>query len=226
VEPNRRRLLAKVVEETADPALERLRRMAADHGIWLLIGSLPVRVGPEKVANRSFLIADDGAIVARYDKIHLFDVVLGDGTDFQESRTYLGGREARIAASPWGKIGLSICYDLRFPQLYRAYAQAGARLLTAPSAFTRVTGEAHWHVLVRARAIECGAFVLAPAQCGLHAPGRESYGHSLIVDPWGRVVGDGGDEPGIVVADLDLAAADEARRKVPSLFQDVTFELT
>ncbi len=226
IEPDRKRLLAKVVEEVADPALARLRKVAADAGIWLLIGSLPVRVGPDKVANRSFLITDDGAIAARYDKIHLFDVDLGDGTEYKESRTYQGGREGRVATTPWGKIGLSICYDLRFPQLYRGYGQKGASMLAVPSAFTAATGEAHWHVLLRARAIETGAFVLAPAQCGMHVPGRETYGHSLIVDPWGRVVGDGGTESGIVVADLDLGEVDEARRKVPSLMQDVAFELT
>lgn len=226
MEPDAKRLLAEVTDEAEDPALKRLRKVAADNEIWLLIGSLPVRAGAGKVANRSFLIDDTGGIVARYDKIHLFDVDLGDGTEYKESRTYEGGRRGRVADSPWGRIGLSICYDLRFPQLYRAYGQAGATMMTVPAAFTRTTGEAHWHVLLRARAIETGAFVLAPAQCGLHAPGRETYGHSLIVDPWGRIVGDGGDQPGIVVADLDFGEVEEARRKVPSLTQDVAFELT
>ncbi|MEX1148329.1 MAG: nitrilase-related carbon-nitrogen hydrolase, partial [Sphingomonadales bacterium] len=150
----------------------------------------------------------------------------GDGVVYRESNTYAGGRTARVAVTPWGKVGMTICYDVRFPHLYRACARAGAVLLTVPSAFTRPTGDAHWHVLLRARAIETGAFVLAPAQCGLNAPGRETYGHSLIVDPWGRVVADGGSDPGLVVADLDLDAVAEARRRIPSLTQDVAFELT
>jgi predicted amidohydrolase len=225
MEPDRDRLLSKVVPEEEDVALARLRAIAADAGIWLLIGSLAVKAGPDKVANRSFLVDDKGRIVSRYDKIHLFDVDLGDGTDYRESRTYEAGRAGRVAETPWGKLGLSICYDLRFPQLYRAYGQAGAAMIAVPSAFTRTTGEAHWHVLLRARAIETGAYVLAPAQCGVHISGRETYGHSLIVDPWGRVVGDGGSDPGVVVADLDFDEVAKMRRRIPSLMQDVAFEL-
>ena len=225
MEPDRDRLLSKVVPEEDDTGLARLRAIAADAGIWLLIGSLAVKAGPNKVANRSFLVDDKGRIVSRYDKIHLFDVDLGDGTDYRESRTYEAGREGRIAETPWGKLGLSICYDLRFPHLYRTYGQAGAAMIAVPSAFTRTTGEAHWHVLLRARAIETGAYVLAPAQCGVHISGRETYGHSLIVDPWGRVVGDGGTDPGVVVADLDFDEVIKMRRRIPSLMQDVAFEL-
>lgn len=225
MEPDRDRLLSKVVPEQEDTALARLRDIAAGAGIWLLIGSLAVRAGPDRVANRSFLVDDKGRIVSRYDKIHLFDVDLGDGKEYSESRTYEAGREGRIAETPWGKIGLSICYDLRFPQLYRAYGQAGASMIAVPSAFTRATGEAHWHVLLRARAIETGAYILAPAQCGVHISGRETYGHSLIVDPWGRVVGDGGMDPGVVVADLDFDEVAKMRSRIPSLMQDVAFEL-
>lgn len=226
IEPDTARLLEHVVAEADDPALARFTALARELEIWLLIGSLPIRAGTNKIANRSFLVDDSGRVVARYDKIHLFDVELGDGVRYRESATYAAGQAANVALTPWGGVGLSICYDLRFPHLYRAYGKAGATMMTVPSAFTRATGEAHWHVLLRARAIETGAYVLAPAQCGLNAPGRQTYGHSLIVDPWGRVVGDGGDQPGLVVADLDMGAVGDARRRMPSLMQDVAFELT
>ena len=182
------------------------RALAEELGIWLLIGSLAIKVSDTKTANRSFLIDPKGAIAARYDKIHLFDVDLPSGENYRESNTVAGGDRAVTADLPWGKIGMSVCYDLRFPQLYRALAQAGAFLLTVPSAFTETTGKAHWHVLLRARAIENGAFVIAPAQGGTHADGRKTYGHSLIVAPWGEVLAEAGTDPGVIVADIDHGA--------------------
>ncbi|MDA5192354.1 carbon-nitrogen hydrolase family protein [Govanella unica] len=222
---DKERQRAMIVPEAADPALAAFRSLAADLRIWLLIGSLPILGASGKFLNRSFLLDPAGAVRARYDKIHLFDVELGEGRSFRESDQYEGGTSAVLAETPWGPLGLSICYDVRFPQLYRAYAQAGAGLLTVPSAFTPWTGEAHWHALLRARAIECGAFVLAPAQTGDHGGGRATYGHSLVVDPWGRVLADGGAEPGVVLVELDLSAVAEARAKIPSLRHDVAFRV-
>lgn len=217
---------AVVVREEADPALAAFRGLAAELETWLLIGSLPLLEGDDgKFVNRSFLLDPAGAIRARYDKIHLFDVELGEGRSFRESDQYQGGRSGVVAETPFGSVGLSVCYDVRFPQLYRAYAQAGAAILTVPSAFTPWTGEAHWHALLRARAIECGAFVLAPAQTGDHGGGRQTYGHSLVVDPWGQVLADGGTDVGVVMADLDLAAVAEARARIPALGHDVAFKV-
>lgn len=210
--------------EDADRALARFREIASELGIWLLIGSLPLSDG-DKIANRCFMIAPNGRIAARYDKLHLFDVDLGEGRVYRESAAYTAGSTGELVETPWGLVGLSICYDLRFPHLYRRYAQAGARFLTVPSAFTPWTGEAHWHVLLRARAIETGCFVLAPAQVGEHGGGRATFGHSLVVDPWGRILGDGGDAPGLLVVDLDLDEVETARRKIPSLRHDVAFEI-
>jgi predicted amidohydrolase len=173
--------------------------------------------------NRSLLVDPTGAITARYDKLHLFDVDVGDGQSYKESATVEPGERAQIAATPWGLLGLSICYDLRFAYLYRALAQAGAAMLTVPAAFTHATGKAHWHILARARAIETGSYVLAPNQCGTHAEGRRTWGHSLIVDPWGEVVADGGDDVGVVSATIDLDAVAEARRKIPALKHDRSF---
>jgi predicted amidohydrolase len=192
--------------------------------VWLLIGSLAIKVSDTKTANRSFLIDPKGRIAARYNKIHLFDVDLPSGETYRESNTVAGGGRAVLADLPWGKIGLTICYDLRFPQLYRALAQKGAFLLTVPSAFTETTGKAHWHVLLRARAIENGAFVIAPAQGGIHANGRATYGHSLIVAPWGEILAEAGTEPGIIVADIDPARVADARGRVPNLRHDRPFE--
>src|SRR6201999_2584166 len=176
-------------------------------------------------ANRSFLIAPDGAITARYSKIHLFDVELASGETYRESNTVEGGNEAVVADTDFGRIGLSICYDLRFPQLYRRLAQKGAFLLTVPSAFTVPTGEAHWHVLLRARAIENAAFVIAPAQGGTHANGRKTYGHSLIVSPWGEIIAESaGEEPGIIPAVLDLDQVAATRARIPALRHDRVFE--
>jgi predicted amidohydrolase len=216
--------LERSFPEQTDPSLPAFRALAAELGAWLLIGSLAIKVSDAKTANRSFLIDPKGAIAARYDKIHLFDVDLPSGEKYRESGTVAGGGRAVTADLPWGKIGLSVCYDLRFPQLYRMLAQAGALLLTVPAAFTETTGKAHWHVLLRARAIENGAFVLAPAQGGSHAGGRKTYGHSLIVGPWGEVLAEAGTDPGVIVADIDPALALEARTRIPSLRHDVPFE--
>jgi predicted amidohydrolase len=216
--------LERSFPEQADPALPAFRTLAAELGAWLLIGSLAIKVSDTKTANRSFLIDPKGAIVARYDKIHLFDVDLPSGEKYRESNTVAGGGHAVTADLPWGKIGLSVCYDLRFPQLYRTLAQAGALLLTVPAAFTDTTGKAHWHVLLRTRAIENGAFVIAPAQGGTHAGGRKTYGHSLIVAPWGEVLAEAGTDPGVIVADIDLARAADARARIPNLKHDRPFE--
>ncbi len=176
-----------------------------------------------RVANRSYLVDATGEVVAHYSKIHMFDVDLPGGESYRESRTYEPGAAACIAETPWGGLGMTVCYDLRFPRLYRELAQAGARYLSVPSAFTKVTGEAHWHVLLRARAIENGCFVFAPAQCGRHYDNRHTFGHSLIVDPWGDVLADGGDEVGFVTAEIDARRVDEARAMIPSLEHDRPF---
>jgi predicted amidohydrolase len=223
IEPVKPQLLAKARTEAEHDALPEFRALAAELGIWLLIGSLQVKLDQTSLANRSFLIDDTGAVAARYDKIHMFDVDLRGGESYRESATFRPGERAVVAATPWGRLGLTVCYDLRFAYLYRALAQAGAAFLTVPAAFTRPTGEAHWHVLLRARAIETGAYVFAPAQCGAHAEGRKTYGHSLIVAPWGEVLADGGDEPGIILAEIDPAKVDAARSMIPALRHDRSF---
>jgi len=215
--------LARSFDEAGDPALPVFAALARELKIWLLIGSLAIKVSDNKTANRSFLLAPDGSIRARYSKIHLFDVELASGEVYRESNTVAGGGEAVIADTDWGRIGLTVCYDVRFPQLYRKLAQEGAFLFTVPSAFTVPTGVAHWHVLLRARAIENGAFVLAPAQGGLHANGRKTYGHSLIVSPWGEVLAEAGGDPGVIVADIDPELSKQAREKVPNLQHDRAF---
>jgi predicted amidohydrolase len=201
------------------------RKLAAELGIYLHVGSLALSAGDGRAVNRGFLIGAEGEILARYDKIHMFDVDLAGGESYRESRSYVPGDRAVVAETPFARIGLSICYDLRFPRLYRDLARAGADLLAIPSAFTRQTGEAHWHVLVRARAIENGTWVVAAAQGGRHESGRESYGHSLVVSPWGEVVAEGGTEPGVVLADIDPAAVQEARRRIPSLYHERPYTL-
>jgi len=216
--------LERSFPEQTDPALPAFRALAEELGAWLLIGSLAIKVSESKTANRSLLIDPKGAIAARYDKIHLFDVDLPSGETYRESNTVAGGNRAVIADLPWGKIGLSVCYDLRFPQLYRALAQAGAFMLSVPSAFTETTGKAHWHSLLRARAIENGAFVIAPAQGGTHANGRNTYGHSLIVSPWGEVLAEVGTDPGVIVADIDPALCADARARISNLKHDRPFE--
>lgn len=224
---NKKALAAKTTFEADDITLAAMRDLARETGAWILIGSLVVKhegaaddAGRPKFANRSILIDDGGEVRARYDKIHMFDVDLDGGESYRESKAYEPGGHSTLADTPWAKLGMTICYDLRFPHLYRGLAQACAGAFAIPAAFTRPTGRAHWHVLMRARAIENAAFVIAPAQCGEHGGGRETYGHSLIVDPWGEVLADGGEEPGIVIAEIDMAKVDEARAKVPSLRHD------
>ncbi|HEV2897495.1 MAG TPA: carbon-nitrogen hydrolase family protein [Pseudaminobacter sp.] len=201
-----------------DPIAAASARLAAELGIFLHIGSTAILRADGKLANRALLFAPDGALVAAYDKIHMFDVDLDNDESWRESAAYEAGREGVVADLPFARLGFAICYDLRFPQLFRAEALAGADVLTVPAAFTRQTGEAHWHVLLRARAIENGAFVIAAAQGGLHEDGRETYGHSLIVDPWGRVLAEAAhDEPAVVVAEIDTALSAAARKKIPNL---------
>jgi len=223
MEPRRARVIELAAPEESHPALAAFRALARELDVWLLAGTVTVRTDEERVANRSCLIAPDGAVAARYDKIHMFDVDLPGGESYRESRTYRPGDAAVSAALPWGVLGMTVCYDVRFPHLYRALARAGADFLSVPSAFTRQTGAAHWHVLLRARAIEAGAYVFAPAQCGEHPGKRLTYGHSLIVDPWGRVLADGGEAPGFVVAELDTAEVAKARQALPSLEHDRPF---
>jgi len=211
----------KAHPEATEPALMAFRELSAELGIWLLAGSLVVKLEDDsRMANRSFLIDPSGVVVAKYDKVHMFDVDLEGGESYRESKRFRPGERAVVAETPWGPLGMTICYDMRFPSLYRTLAHAGARILTVPSSFTRPTGRAHWHTLLRARAIENGCFVIAPAQCGDHEDGRKTYGHSLIISPWGEVLADAGEEPGVIVADLDLAKVDEARSMVPSLTHD------
>lgn len=226
LETKSERLFANTFEEKDDPALAALRALAAAEKIWLLIGSLPVKISPQKLANRSFLIAPDGGVAARYDKIHMFDVDLEGGESYRESKNFEPGRAAVITDLPWGRLGMTVCYDLRFPQLYRALAQAGAGFLTVPAAFTRQTGEAHWHTLLKARAIETGCYVFAPAQGGKHECGRETFGHSLVIAPWGEIVAEAAhDAPCVVLAEIDTARIAEARGRVPSLGHDRDFAL-
>ncbi len=224
IEPVAAEALRKAPSEADHPALAAFAALARETGAWILVGSLSVRLPSGKLANRSLLLDNEGAVVARYDKIHRFDVRLRDDEWYRESDTIEAGSRAVLAPTPWGLMGLTVCYDVRFPHLYRALAQAGASLLTVPSAFTRTTGRAHWHVLNRARAIETGCWLLAPAQCGEHAEGRKTYGHSLIVDPWGEVVAEAGEMPGVITAELDLDRVAAARRRIPSLEHDRAFE--
>jgi predicted amidohydrolase len=219
------RLFAAIVPEESDVCLSTFRELARALAIHLHIGSLAIKTSPDHAANRSFLIDPKGEIVARYDKIHMFDVDLVGGESYRESRNYRAGDFGIVANLPWGRLGMSVCYDLRFPALYRAMAEAGASYLAVPSAFTRQTGEAHWHILLRARAIENGSFVFAAAQGGKHENGRETFGHSLIIDPWGRILAEGGTEPGIVLAKIDPAEISIARGRIPSLQHGRRFEI-
>lgn len=214
---NREALFAQLAEQDDDLSLKAYRDLARELNIHLHIGSLALRASPERAVNRSFLIGPDGAILASYDKIHMFDIDLGNGESYRESANYQPGETAVISDLPWGRIGLTICYDVRFPALYRALAESGASFLAVPAAFTKPTGEAHWHVLLRARAIENGCFVFAAAQGGLHENKRETFGHSLIIDPWGKVLAEGGIEPGFIMARIDPAEVTKARGKIPSL---------
>jgi predicted amidohydrolase len=225
MELSRERLFAAIAEEEKDLCLPAFRELARKHKLYLHIGSLAIRVSPERAANRSFVIDPHGEIIARYDKIHMFDVDLAGGESYRESSNFRPGDSAVVADLPWARFGLTICYDLRFPALYRALAEAGATVLTIPAAFTRQTGEAHWHTLIRARAIENGSFVLAAAQGGMHENGRATYGHSLVVDPWGRIIAEGGTEPGVILAEIDPAEVAAARAKVPSLQHGRRFDI-
>ena len=212
-------------EETRHPALPALRALSAQLKIWLLVGSIGVKAPDGRIFNRSYMISPAGEIAAHYDKIHLFDIDLGGGHSYHESATIAPGHAGVIAPCVDGTVGLSICYDIRFPMLYRSYAQAGAQMLAAPAAFTRITGMAHWHVLQRARAIENGAYMISPSQCGTLSGGAECYGHSLIVDPWGQVLAEAGDAPGVILAEIDVSKAKETRQRIPSLRHDRPFSL-
>jgi deaminated glutathione amidase len=214
---NRQALFEHLATEEDDRSLQAYRALAAELKIHLHVGSLAVKASQERAANRSFLIGPDGGVIASYDKIHMFDIDLGNGESYRESANYQPGETAVISDLPWGRIGLTICYDVRFPALYRALAESGASFLTVPSAFTRKTGEAHWHTLLRARAIENGCFVFAAAQGGIHENKRETYGHSLIIDPWGVVLAEAGTEPAVITAKIDPAKVETARKTVPSL---------
>lgn len=216
---NRERARAHLRDESGDPVLAAVRKAAAERGVWLHIGSLALsgERGDGRLVNRGFLIDGSGEIRARYDKIHLFDVDLPTGESWRESAAYAPGEHAVVAETPAGALGLSICYDLRFPDLYRELTGSGATILAIPAAFTVPTGEAHWHVLMRARAIEAGVFVVAAAQTGRHEDGRETYGHSLVVDPWGAVLLDMGTEPGLGFADIDSGRVEEVRQRLPAI---------
>lgn len=225
MELERERLFAAAEPENSNTALRHFQALARELSIWLHLGSLVVKVSDTKLANRAYLISPAGEVVARYDKIHMFDVDLPNGEVYRESTNYEPGTQAVVADLPWGKLGFSICYDLRFPYLYRALAHAGASFIAVPAAFTRLTGEAHWVTLLRARAIETQCFVFAAGQGGLHEHGRETFGHSLIVSPWGQVLAEGGVHPSVIFADVDLGQIADVRARVPSLRHDRKFEV-
>ena len=218
--PNDQELLRAAPTEETHPALAVFRDLARELNVWILLGSLAVKVASGRVNNRSYLIDNAGNIVASYNKAHLFDVSLKGGESYRESVAVEPGEQAVVAQTPWGKLGMTVCYDVRFAYLYRMLAQAGASFLTVPAAFTRTTGQAHWHVLIRARAIETGSFVFAPGQCGRRSWGRATFGHSLIVDPWGTVLADGGEEPGFICAEIDPTRVEDARQMIPALTHD------
>jgi deaminated glutathione amidase len=227
IERDRSKQMVETRPEDGSPAVAHFRSLARELKVWLHIGSMAVAVGDGQLANRAILINPQGAVAARYDKIHMFDVQLPGGESYRESKVFRPGTEAVTADLPWGKLGITICYDLRFPALYRALAQAGAEILAIPSAFTKPTGQAHWHTLMRARAIETGCYVIAAAQAGKHESGRETYGHSLVVAPWGDILAEaGGLEPGVIFADIDVAKVAEARNQVPSLQHDREFRVS
>ena len=218
-----REMRDRAAPENSHRALAAFRDLGAETGVWILVGSLAIARADGLLANRSYLLNGSGDIVARYDKIHMFDADLRNGEKYRESDSYAPGGEAQLAKTPWGVLGLTICYDVRFPLLYRKLAQSGAEMLSVPSAFTCPTGAAHWHVLLRARAIETGCYVFAPAQCGTHYGSRATYGHSLIVNPWGEVLADAGDEPGLIAADVDPSLVQSVRASLPSLKHDRPF---
>ena len=216
---------ANAEEEEADPSLTKLQKMAKDHQVWMLVGSLALK-GPEgRLVNRSFLLSSSGDVVASYDKIHMFDATLKNGRVIRESSAYAPGDRAVVARTPWTSIGMSICYDVRFPQLYRALAQAGAEVLAVPAAFTWQTGTVHWKALLQARAIENGAYVIAPATCGEHPGGHQTFGHAMVIDPNGQVLAEAGESPEVICAPIDIAQVTLARSRIPSLSHDRIFEL-
>ncbi len=220
LEPHRERHLAQIGTPDACATRDRFCAVAKAHGIWLHIGSMTFRVADDKVANRAVIIGPDGAVRASYDKIHLYDVDLPNGESYRESKLYRPGGEGVLVDLPWARLGVTICYDVRFPHLYRALAGAGADLLAVPASFTKTTGQAHWHTLLRSRAIENGAFVIAAAQGGHHACGRDTFGHSIIIDPWGTVIAEADTEPGVIVAEIDVGRVAEVRQRIPSLQHD------
>ncbi|MGO9173957.1 MAG: carbon-nitrogen hydrolase family protein [Rhodomicrobium sp.] len=219
------RLLEKIYPEEKTEGVPHFSRLARELGIWLHIGSLAVKVGNGRAANRAFLFAPDGNAVCRYDKIHMFDVDLPSGETYRESATFMPGARAFVALLPWGGLGIATCYDIRFPEQYQALARAGAKFLTAPSAFTKVTGEAHWHILLRARAIENGCFMFAAAQGGRHANGRTTFGHSLVISPWGEILAEAGTEPGVIVTAIDAGEVDRVRARIPALSHTREFKV-
>ncbi|MCO5131703.1 MAG: carbon-nitrogen hydrolase family protein [Xanthobacteraceae bacterium] len=223
---NRAALFEHLAVQDDDASLKAYRDLARELKIHLHVGSLALRATPERAVNRSFLLSPNGDILASYDKIHMFDIDLGNGESYRESANYQPGDSAVITDLPWGRLGMTICYDVRFPSLYRALAEAGASFLAVPSAFTKKTGEAHWHTLLRARAIENGCFVFAAAQAGLHENKRETFGHSLIVDPWGVVLADGGTDVGVTLATIDPTKVQAVRKNIPSLQHGRRFGIT
>ena len=225
MQENRKALFELLASEADDASLKAYQDLAAELKVHLHIGSLALKASPERAVNRSFLIGPSGDVLASYDKIHMFDIDLENGESYRESANYQPGETAVLADLPWGRLGLTICYDLRFPALFRALAEAGASFISVPAAFTKRTGEAHWHALLRARAIENGCYIFAAAQGGLHQNKRETFGHSLIIDPWGKVLADGGDREGIVTAEIDLAQSTLARSRIPSLTHDRPFAI-
>jgi predicted amidohydrolase len=220
IEPDNEKIPDSCFHEELDAGLAAFQAAAREYETWILIGSQLIKESDNSIVNRSLLIDAQGEIKARYDKLHMFDIELANGESYCESDVITPGNRAVIADLPWGKLGMTICYDLRFAALYRTLAQAGAEIITIPAAFTQTTGKAHWHTLVRARAIETGSYIIAPNQCGLHVDERASYGHSLIVDPWGKILADGGPEPGIIMADIDLSKVNLARGRIPALKHD------
>ena len=217
MEVDAQHLLEKISPEEQTEGVAQFSRLAQELRIWLHIGSLAIKVGERRAVNRAFLFAPNGEAVCRYDKIHMFDVDLPSGESYRESATFEPGTCTYVADLPWGGLGIATCYDMRFGEQYKAMARAGAKFLTAPSAFTKVTGEAHWHVLLRARAIENGCFVFAAAQGGRHANGRTTYGHSIAISPWGEILAEAGTEPGVIVADIDAGEVDRVRARIPAL---------
>lgn len=225
IEPVNEQIPDLCFEQENDAGLAAFRAQARDLEVSILVGSQLIKASDGRIVNRSFLLDDKGEISAHYDKLHLFDIQLSDGEFYRESDVIAPGDKAVVATTPWGKLGMTVCYDLRFAALYRALAQNGAQFITIPSAFTQTTGKAHWHMLVRARAIETGCYIIAPNQCGHHVDRRASWGHSLIVDPWGKVLADAGAEPGIVYAEIDLSSVERARRMIPALTHDRAFSI-